>query len=270
MNPVALRHASGRGWVGVFTGFVLGGSLFAQVVTQPGVISSTASGSSIKMAQFEQEQLALNQEFQSLVSQGATAEQLEAWQLQNPPEFEVHPQLAMAVAVASALKPLPVIEWVVFPANASTTMQDYMTTRATLANAFAQIHNQLLQGMLPVATEAELGTMQGQEQQTFVQQNAENLQLQNQQAQAVAAASTSVAAPILGPPAIPAGASPQLQAYLTAQNALANAQAQVWNQYLMADPTTAQAAMQQWAQQNADSFQQLKQLAQDLANSTAN
>ena len=76
--------------------------------------------------------------------------------------------------------------------------------------------------------------------------------------------------PVPGLAAIPPDATPQMQAYLTARNALAGDQAQIWNQYLTADPATRQAARQQWQQQNASRLEQLSQLAQDLSNSTSN
>ena len=76
--------------------------------------------------------------------------------------------------------------------------------------------------------------------------------------------------PVPGLAAIPPNATPQLQAYLTARNALVEARAQLWNQYLTADPATRQAAMQQWRQQNAARLEQLGELAQDLSNSTPN
>jgi hypothetical protein len=60
-----------------------------------------------------------------------------------------------------------------------------------------------------------------------------------------------------------------LQAYLVARNALASARAQLWNQYLTADPAVRRVAMQQWQQQNAAQIQQLSQLAQALSNSTS-
>jgi hypothetical protein len=60
-----------------------------------------------------------------------------------------------------------------------------------------------------------------------------------------------------------------LQAFLVARNALASARAQLWNQYLTADPSVRQAAIQQWQQQNAAQIQQLSQLAQALSNPTS-
>jgi hypothetical protein len=265
MKRIAHCLGGRRGSMGLLGGLLFAGVIFAQTTE----MSSPTSGSPGVIGQYLQEHQTLDQEWQTLVSQGATQAQLDAWQQQNAPAFEFLQQLAQAVAVASALHPLPLMEWEGVPANASPALQDYLMTRVTLLNAFARIHNQLLQGIPSNATQGNLDSMHDQEQQMFIRQNAANLQLQDQQAQAVAAESPSVPLPILGPPVIPSNASPQLRAYLRARSTLLNAQAQVWNQYLTADPAVAEAAMQEWTQQNAASIQQVDQLAQNLANSTA-
>ena len=112
--------------------------------------------------------------------------------------------------------------------------------------------------------------MQEQELQTFQQQNAGDLHLQGQRAQALAAETASMPLPVPGAAVIPPNATPQLQAFLIARNALATSQAQTWNLYVAADPGVRDAAMQQWDQQNISQIEQLNVLAQSLANSTAN
>jgi hypothetical protein len=109
-----------------------------------------------------------------------------------------------------------------------------------------------------------------QEEQTFIQQHASDLQLQAQRSQTLATEAAS-SRPLLvpGPPVIPPNATPQLKAFLTARNALAADRAQLWNQYLTADPAVRQAAMEGWEQQNAARIQQLQQLAQAMVNAAA-
>jgi len=222
------------------------------------------------LAQFQQEQQALFQQWQTLVSQGATQQQLAAWQQQNAAQFQAQQQLAQALSAASALQPMPLISQVNIPANAPPTLSDFLTTQASLANARAQIHNQLLQAMPAGATQQQINQMHQQEIQTFQQQHGNDLQLQAQCAQSLSAQSASKLIPDPGPAVIPPNATPQLQALLNAQRALARDWARVRNQYATANPSVRAAAMEQWQQQNAVRFAQLRALAQNLSNSTAN
>jgi hypothetical protein len=270
-------------WMGLLAGLVMGGSVFAQTAGVSPQTSGSADTLTDPLTEFQQQRQALFQQWQTLVSQGANDQQLQAWQQQNAPQFQALQQMAQALAAQSALEPMPLIQQVNIPPNASGipanasgipsnlsgTLGDFLTAQAGLANAYAQIHNQLLQALPSEVTQQQVTAMQQQEAQTFQQQNAADLQLQAQRAQALAAESASQPLPVPGPPVIPPGASPQLQAFLTARNALASDRAQLWNQYLTADPATRDAAMQQWQQQNAGSLQQLRALAQELSNSTA-
>jgi len=265
MKTIGQYGVSARGWTGLLASLVLGGVSFAQT----GEVSPLASGSSTTLQTYQQELQALAQERRSLVEQGATQQQLEAWQQQNAAQFQALQQFAQALAVASALQPMPVPTRVIIPANASSTLRDFMMTRASLANARAQIHNQLLQALPSGASQEQVRAMRQRAEKIFQQQHAADLQLQGQRAQALAAeaAPQPRSVPKL---VIPPGATPELQAYLAAENALASDRAQLWNQYLTADPATRQAARQQWQQQNASRLEQLSQLAQDLSNSTSN
>jgi hypothetical protein len=272
MKMIGQRQLFDRGWIAFLACLALGAMsevTFAQGLAPTGEASPQASGSSTTLQTYQQEQLALGRERQTLVSQGATQQQLEAWRQQNAARFQAQQQLAQALALASALQPMPVAKGVNIPANASGTLKDFLTTEATLANARAQIHNQLLQA-LPSGASQEISAMQQQEGKIFRQQHAGDLQLQQQRAQSLATESASQPIPIPGPAVIPSNATPQLKAYLTAQNALAIDRAQFWNQYVTADPAVRQAAMQQWRKQNADRLQQLTGLAEALSGSATN
>jgi hypothetical protein len=261
---------SGRSWIGLLTGLVLGAITLSRAVAQTVEVSSSpASGSSATLTAYLQERQTLAQERQALVAEGATPQQLAAWRQQNATQFQALQQLAQTLALSSALQPMPVITQANIPANASSTLADFLTTRASLANARAQIHNQLLQSLPSGASQQQVIAMLQEEEQIFQQQHAGDLQLQGQRAQALASESASTPLRVPGPAVIPDGASPQLQAYLVARNALASARAQLWNQYLTADPAVRRVAMQQWQQQNAAQIQQLSQLAQALSNSTS-
>jgi hypothetical protein len=261
----AVCQRSGLGWMGLLAALVMGGTVFAQTAA----ISPEVSGSSVTLATVLQERMALVQERQALIAQGATQQQLRAWREQNASQFEALLQMAEELGVASALQPRPIVQSVNIPPNVSGTLRGFLIARASLANARAQIYNQLLQSLPANASQDQINAMRAQVSQTFQQQHAADLQLQTQRAQALAAASAAQPHPIPGPPAIPANATPQLQAFLTARNALAQARAQVWNEYLSADPATRQAAMQQWRQQNAGSIQQLLDLSQAVSSSTS-
>jgi len=237
---------------------------------QTGSISPSTSGSSATLAAFLQEQQALAQEWQTLVSQGATQQQLISWRQQNVAQFQAQQQLAQALAIKSALQPMPVIAEIEIPADASGTLEDFLTTNASLANARAQIHNQFLQALPEEASQEEVGTMQRQEAQIFWQVHALDLQIQRQRAQTLAVESASQPLPVPGATLIPPNATPQFRAYVTARNALARDRAELWNQYVTADPGVRQAAMSQWRQRNASRLEQLQELAQELSNSIAN
>jgi len=156
------------------------------------------------------------------------------------------------------------------PANASGALKDFLTMQASLANARAQIHNQLLQALPSGASQDQISQMRQQEEQIFQQQHAGDLQFQGKRGQTLAAESGLKPLPVPGPAVIPPNASRQLQAYLTARNTLMSAWVQLWNQYVTADPAIRQAALQQWQQQNAGRLEQLRAQARDLSNSTAN
>jgi hypothetical protein len=251
----------------------------SQPVQQNSPVSSTGSATTstspvsqdqATIQAFQQEQATLAQEEQALAAQGATDQQLETWQQQNAAQFTAQQQRLDAIGVASAMRQMPVSDPVI-PANASQTLKDFLTTQATLANARAQIHNQIVQqitasGQSP--TLVQISQMEQQQLQLFQQQHAADLQLQVQRAQALANASAQTVMPVPGPTVIPPNATPQLVAYLTARDQLARDQIQLRNQYVNADPATQQAAMQQWQQQNAIRFQQLQQQAQNLSQSS--
>jgi hypothetical protein len=222
----------------------------------------------VNIQAYQQEQAALAQENQALMAKGATLEQLVAWQQQNAVRFAAQQQKAEAMSVASAMRQIPVSAPLVIPANASQTLKDFLMTQASLANAHAQIHNQIVQqltasGQSP--TLAQISQMEQQAMQTFQEQHAADLQLQMQRAQALATASEQTVKQVPGPTRIPPNATAQLAAYLTARDQLAREQVQLRNQYVNADPATREAAMEQWQEQNAARFQQLQQQAQNLS-----
>jgi hypothetical protein len=248
----------------LLAGLVMGGTVSAQSATA----SPQTSGSATTLQTYRQEVAALTQERRELISQGATQQQLQAWRQQNAPQFQALQQLAAQLGSPPALQPRPIIQQVNIPANASSALADFLTAQANLANARAQIYNQLLQALPAGATQEQVNAIRQQATQTFRQQYAGDIQLQAQRAQALAAESAAQPRAVPGPAIIPPNASPQLQAFLTARNALATSKAQLWNQYLTADPATRQAAMQHWRQQNTSQLQQLQQLAQDLSNPT--
>jgi hypothetical protein len=272
MKVISQLQIFGRGWIGLLACLVLsgmGGVMFAQGLAPTGDVSPQASGSSTTLQTFEKEQFALAQEHQALISQGATQQQLEAWRQQNAARFQAQQQLAQALALASALQPMRVNQQTSIPANASGALKDFLTARASLANASAQIYNQLLQDMPANPTQEQVGAMRQQANQAFQEQYAGALQLQAQQAQTITAQSEARPMPVLDSAFMPPNATPQLRAFLAARNALASSAAQVWNQYLGANAAARQAAMLQWSQQNAAGLRQLPASAENLTTSPA-
>ncbi len=171
---------------------------------------------------------------------------------------------------SAVLEPIRQVQRVIVPYGAPAAIQAFAEMQATLANARAQIHNQLLESLPAGASQQQIVAMEQQEQEIFHQQYAGDLQLQSERATALAAELESQPIRIPGPPAIPPGATPQVQAFLTSRNALAKEMAQLWNQYIDSTPAARQSAMDQWQQQNAGRLQQLSQLAASASNSTPN
>jgi hypothetical protein len=254
-------NISGGRWIGLFVGLVMGGTLFAQT----GNVSPQAPGSSTTLQTYQQELRALAHERQALVAGGATQGQMQAWRQQKAPQFQALLQLMQSLGQGPALHPLPVKRAVNIPNGASQTLTDYLMAQASLANAHAQIRNELLQGLPQNASHEQITAMMQQVRKIFQQQYAGDLHGQAQRAQALGARLSSTPFRVPGPPVIPANSTPQLTAYLTARNALGRDRAQLLNQYLTATPTERQAAMEQWRQENASRFEQLRALADDLS-----
>jgi len=210
-------------------------------------------------------QQSLFEQREALIDQGATQEQLAAWRRQNASKFAALRQQAQSLSNASALRLRSTNLQPHIPANASPAMKDFLTAQASLANARAQIHNQLVQAMPANATSEQVSKMQQQERQIFRQQHGADLQTQQQRDQALAADSPPAARPVPPPLHIPADASPQLAAFLTTRDQVMRSKIQLQNQYASAAPAARQAAMKQWRQQNAHLLLQMQQQAKTLA-----
>jgi len=203
---------------------------------------------------------------------GATQAQLKAWHQQNAAEFALQQQRAEAMSAASALQPRPTIHQINIPANASPALNQFLTTQATLGNAEARIHNQLLQQATASGqslTSAQVGQMERQENRLFRQQNASLQTLQAQRVQALANVSAQTIQPVPGPVIIPTNATPQMAAYLTTQNQIRRQLIQLKNQYANASPAVREAALQAWSEQNASQLTQMRQQAQSLSQASS-
>lgn len=183
-------------------------------------------------------------------------------------QFAAEEQQAQTAAIASSLQLKPTNRQPNIPADASPTLQAFLTTQTALANARAQIHNQLVQSATASGgsvTFAQLAQLEQQEEQLFRHQNAVALTLQQQRSRVVADESPQSVQPVPDLVIIPANTSPQMAAYLTIQNQLRRGIVQVRNQYVNSTPAVREAALQAWREQNASQFEQLQQAAQTLA-----
>lgn len=229
-----------------------------------------ASPNQITLQAFQTEQQTLAKSFNALLTLSPTQQQLQAWQQQNAIALANQQQLALNMAAESALEPQPLPGAPNIPANASSTLRDLLTTQAALANARAQIHNQLLNALPLEVSDAQLSQMQQSEEQLFQQQQGANLQLQAQRAQILANESAQQPMPIPPPLSIPPGSNPQMTAFLTAWDQLMRDQITFSNQYVTATSAVRDAALQQWQKQSATRFQQLQQLGQNLSPTSSN
>lgn len=257
----------------LYTGFVglVCGQTTNQTLKSAPSIPPQASPVEATLQAFLDEQDALLQERESLWAKGATAEQLHAWRDKNAARIAAQQKRAEALASASAVQPLPTNSAAHIPPDASPTLAAFLTTRASLQNARAHIHNQLVaqaassrQGL----TSAKLSQMEQQASKLFHQQHASQLQLQDQRLLALAAESARESNPAPAMGTMPRNASPQLTAYLSMRDQLIRKRQQLKSQYANADPATLQAALQNWRQQNAARLQQQQQLAQALTDSS--
>ena len=235
---------------------------------QTGAPIASSSSSTASLQSLQAQQQALAQAQQQLIAQGATPQQLQAWQQQNAAAIAQVQQEAQTLAAASTAQLEPTNRSANIPANASAALQAFLTTRTTLANARAQIHNQLIQQATAsgqTLTPAQVQQIAQQEETQYQQQYGAEEQVLAQQTQALAVESAQRAASLSSNlSAISSNASPPLAAYLTAKNKLNQSLAQLIGQYATADPQTRQAAILQWHQQNAAQFQQLQQMARNL------
>lgn len=144
---------------------------------------------SAALESFANARRALLQQRQALVAQGASQEELAAWQQQNAAQFVLLQQQAQALGAGLYLqthvpKLLPSI-----PAGASQTLTDFMTTRAALLKGRAQIHNQLVHQALAAGqatTVADVQQLEQQEMRAYQQTYGATLELQAQRAQVLA------------------------------------------------------------------------------------
>lgn len=214
---------------------------------------------------YQEKQIALAQEQQALSDSGATPEQIQAWQLQNVQRIAAQQHLAQRISLLGAWDQSPPPGPATIPVGASPTLGAFLRDRTGLAHARAALHNQRVQALPADATAEEI--VQGQQEETaqFAQQQAATLAAQVQRAQNLAQESARRVAAM--PPAlqIPAGATPQMAAYLVARDQIMRAQVQFRNQYAGADPAARQAALEQWQQQHAAASEQLHVLADALA-----
>jgi hypothetical protein len=187
---------------------------------------------------------------------------MQAWQQQNAASIAALQQTAQAMSASQATQPMPYVTNVVIPPGASQTLKDFLTERADLENARAEIYNDQLQStgtVDPVAVDAQ-----------FQKENAAALQEQVQRAQVLAQESASQPQPVPPPLVIPPNATPQMAAFLTARDQLMRDEVALYNQYTTASAAVREAAMNQWMQENASRYQQLQTLAQNLSATTAN
>jgi hypothetical protein len=233
---------------------------FAQTTCNPTASSSSAAGQSVSPAQtfatFQAEQQSLAASFQQLVARGATQDQIAAWKQQNAARLTAQQQRGHGIVASQPSTPMPYVTDVDIPADASQTLQDFLSQRAELYNARAQIHNQQLQntGMVD----------EGQVETQFQAENSSALQAQAERAKALADENDSQPLPVPPPLVVPAGAGVALQQFLTLRDQLIRGEIQVHNQNLNLSLAERQAAVQKWRQQNSPNFQQLQTFAQKL------
>jgi len=250
---------------------------FSSIVFSLGQIATTTATSTVSTASapvavapvsqsvtaYQQGQQALVNGMVTLLANGATPQQIGAWQAQNSTAIAAQQQQAVALANSSSLQSMPTLAQPNISANASLALSDF----STLTTASAPINNQLSQQTLAPAqslTTTQTAQTGLQETQTLSPQPTGALQLQAQPVQAVINTAPVVIAALPATPSIPATTSPQVASFLNAKYQLMLSQIQVLNQNAAAAPSVQAAALQQWQQQNASALAQLQQLEANL------
>jgi len=106
-NVKAILKRSGLGWIGLAWSLLMGGMVSGQTT----VLSPQTSGSSSMLATYQQGQFALAREYRNLISQGATPQQLQAWQQQNATQLQAQQRMAQTlyrVFAASSVLTIPI------------------------------------------------------------------------------------------------------------------------------------------------------------------
>lgn len=206
-----------------------------------------------------QQQAELSSQLSSLMTKGEMGDKLAAWQQESAAKFSI--QVQRAEALSSAHTPLmPLITEVNVPEGASPDLTSLMLLKADLGNRAMQLHAQL-QASAALGDGSSLqneGTF-------FKKQNAAELEQMQEISKGMAEQVPSGRAPEPGPVVVPDNATPQLKAFLIFKNQLMREQAQLYNQFLTAEPLDRDAIMRQWTQQNSARFSQLQEMAKSLA-----
>jgi hypothetical protein len=214
------------------------------------------------MNAFQQEQQAITQEQQALLTSGASAQDIMAWNQKNAALFQDLAAKAKNLSVPPSMRPWPLATGSQFPPDASPELKDFATTQADLSNKLAQFHNQRLQAGI-------VSTQPGDEWTLFSQQNATELQTLQQQGKILVQKTVPQVLPIPSPSNPPAYLSPEQRAFIIAHDQIIREQTVLMNQYVAADAQTRAAAMQQWQHANAARLQQLKELADKIPATSA-
>jgi hypothetical protein len=220
--------------------------------------TTTATSQQTTLQTFRQEQLALGQEMQALVAQGATPAQLAAWQRQNAARFQAQTARAQQLSAAAQAQPLPLLTSINIPANASPTLENFLVAEAQVYDEMAQARNQ----------QSQSGTAPRGPTDMFQQQNDLASQNERQLAASLKTEFEHTSIPILPPLNLSPNIPSNVKALMVLRDTLMREQIQIWNQNINSDPTTRDAALRRWLQQNASRLQQAQQLANSLTTQT--
>jgi len=152
--------------------------------------------------------------------------------------------------------PLPTAN---IPANATPELKEFLENRAKLNAKMDELRGQGTTGVINPQAYAQ-----------FQKDNADLLKRQADLGKIIA--QQQAGHPQMPPPPlqVPANASPQLKAFLTARDQLTRDQIAFENQHRTDDPDARKAAMQQWRKDNAARLAELQQLSRALQSSAAN
>ena len=189
----------------------------------------------------------------------------------TPRRLQAQLQILQAVAIASALQPMQVFMEVDIPADTLTTLDDLLIAQIRLRERL-RADTQSSPKRDALQSHPGAGESDGRAGRSHLPSSTAQLcKARSSGRKPCRAVRIADLCKFRRPSPIPANASSTMQAFLALRQVRSSSVSGSIGMSMSAPvPARRDSAMRQWEQQNASQFQQLRQLAQNLSNSTGN